>query len=165
MRSKLKKFLVVFGAIIVVVIIICQFGWHLNRNVYNQTPVGILDHIQDKQYQDENGLVWELQPHSKNIFHQPESSVAAIANPYPNINDSLPYDSENSNLKFLCIQESGSSFEVIIQPDGSFLNQGKKKGTYNYFHPSGFWGNTMHIIVDVIPHLISSDYNSDPVSE
>jgi hypothetical protein len=162
LRGKLKKILVVLGAITVMGIILCQLDWHLNRNAYNKTPIGLLTLIENKQYQDEVGSTWELQPHDKNIFHQPASSVSVILNPYPNILDSLPYDPNNSNLKFLCIQESGSSFEVIIQPDGTYLNQGNKKGTYNYFHPSGFWGNTMHIIVDVIPHLITSKYAEDP---
>jgi hypothetical protein len=162
LRVKLKKILVILGAITVAVIILCQLDWHLNRNAYNKTPIGVLKLIENKQYQDEAGLIWELQSHDKNVFHQPASAVSAILNPYPNIADSLPYDPDNSNLKFLCIQENGASFEVIIQPNGSYLNQGKKKGTYNYFHPAGFWGNTMHIFVDVIPHLINSKYTEDP---
>jgi len=118
--------------------------------------------ISERQYQDSTGLIWELQPHSKNIFHQPDLPVPKVEHPYPIVSGGLLYDAEYPNLKFLCLNDDGSSFEAILQPDGSYLTTGKLKGTYNYSHPEGFWGNTMHIILDVIPHLVSSKYQQDP---
>ena len=35
--------------------------------------------ISERQYQDSTGLIWELQPHSKNIFHQPGPDLDQIA--------------------------------------------------------------------------------------
>ena len=37
---------------------------------------------------------------------------------------------------------------------------GPKRGTYNYGHPSVFFGSLKHVIYDVIPHFVSAEYKS-----
>lgn len=132
--------------------------WHLNRNKHNRPPGKKLNHVKGDFYKDEDGLIWELQPQSKNIFHQPDEPVKIIENPYPNIDHIKKMDPKQPNLKFLSALENGGSYEAIIQPDGTLLETGKKRGTYNYGHPSGIWGSIKHVVLDVIPHFVNSNY-------
>lgn len=113
-------------------------------------------------YKDEAGLIWELQPNSKNIFHQPDQTpvpAPPIPVPYPNILPALNYNPDYPNLKFLSLDGKGGSFEGILQPDGTYLIKGKKQGTFNYANPLGFWGYFKHAVLDVIPHLFNSNYD------
>ncbi|KAA3636892.1 MAG: hypothetical protein DWQ02_07545 [Bacteroidetes bacterium] len=135
-------------------------GWHLNRNKFNKLPIGDLKHLKGPVYVDDVGHFWELLDQKKNIFHQPDHEVELIENPYPNVEGSFEMDTKNPNLKFLCKTDSGGSFEAILQPDGTYLTQGLKQGTYNYGHPEGLWGSFKHAILDVIPHFINSNYRS-----
>jgi hypothetical protein len=136
-----------------------QSKWHLQRNHKNQLPTGKLTLQADHLYLDEAGLKWERQPPIKNKFHQAEGPVEAIASPYPNvIDENLKMDVNNANLKFLCPLENGGSYEAILQPDGSYLTEGKKQGTYNYGHPDGLIGMLKHTLLDVIPHFVNSKY-------
>jgi hypothetical protein len=136
-----------------------QSKWHLQRNQNNQLPTGKLTLQADRLYLDEAGLKWERQPHIKNKFHQTEGPVEAITSPYPTvIDENLKMDVDNANLKFLCSLESGGSYEAILQPDGSYLTEGTKKGTYNYGHPDGLGGMLKHTLWDVIPHFVNSKY-------
>ena len=48
---------------------------------------------------DEKGLSWELQPHIKNKFHQPDQEIEMVINPYPNVDGAPTIDLKNSNLK------------------------------------------------------------------
>jgi len=151
--SGIVLFLVVMG-------LASRGDWHLKRNKHNRLPKGKLKLVEGDRYLDESGTAWILQPNSKNLFHQPANTpVPAPPLPYPNISPSIHYDPDYPNLKFLSPDGHGGSYEVIIQPDGSFLLTGKKQGTYNYSDPSGFWGYTKHIFLDVLPHLFSSDYD------
>lgn len=133
---------------------------HLKRNQHNKLPVGYLTNVNNNIYKDERGLIWELQPHSMNIFHQPnEGDTIEIPEvPYPNLEKPPVFDKENPNLKLLCELESGASYEAILQPNGTYLTTGTKQGTYNYSHPKGFWGKLMHFFLDMMPGFITSNY-------
>lgn len=136
-----------------------QSKWHLQRNQKNQLPTGKLRLQTEPIYLDEAGLHWELQPHIKNKFHQIAGPVKAIPQPYPNVvNENLEMDVNNANLKFLCPLGNGGSYEAILQPDGQYLTEGIKQGTYNYGHPSGLGGMLKHTLWDVIPHFVNSNY-------
>lgn len=67
-------------------------------------------------------------------------------------------DPEHPNIKLLCLLPSGASYEAILQPDNTYLNESGKQGTYNYSSPKGFWGYFKHVIYDVLPHFINSNY-------
>jgi hypothetical protein len=136
--------------------------WHLKRNKHNRLPKGKLTQTDGQKYFDEAGLTWILQANSKNIFHQPDKlpqPAPRIPLLYPNVSPSLDYDPNYPNLKFLSPDGKGASFEAILQPDGTFLINGKKQGTYNYSDPTGFMGYLEHVLLDVIPHFFSSDYD------
>ncbi len=81
-------------------------------------------------------------------------------NPYRGLKLSQAYDPKNPNLKFLSKTANGGSYEAILQPNGEYLTEGKKKGTYNYGHPDGLWGSLKHTFFDVIPHFVNSNYKS-----
>lgn len=150
-------------AVILVILIISFWGmsqseWHIKRNQYNELPKGNLTFVEGKNYKDTIGQIWILQPAIKNKFHQPAEAVPMIDNPYPNLDKDLKMDPNNPNLKFLCKTGKTASFEVILQPNGKYLLEGSKKGTYNYGHPSGLWGIIKHTFLDVIPHFFNSKY-------
>ena len=152
--SGIFLFLVIMG-------VASRGDWHLKRNKRNKLPKGKLKLIDSDKYQDESGRVWILQPDSKNLFHQPAHTPVPAPDHsvlYPNIIPPPKYNPDYPNLKFLSPDGHGGSYEAIIQPDGSFLLTGKKQGTYNYSDPSGLWGYTKHIFLDVLPHLFSADY-------
>ena len=95
-----------------------------------------------------------------NKFHQTPSPVPPIPIPYPNVEGSLEYSEESPNWKFLSKKVDGNgSYEAILLPDGTYLTEGGKQGTYNYGHPSGFWGTIKHTLLDVIPHFFNDDYS------
>jgi len=153
------------GAIILILIVIVAFwimgnsDWHLNRNKNNKLPKGNLTTVvKHETYEDENKLTWELQPSIKNKFHQPDHEVKMVDNPYPYLEYTKPFDPKNPNLKFLSKTPDGGSYEVIMQPDGAYLTEGLKMGTYNYGHPSGLVGSLKHTLFDVIPHFVNSNY-------
>ena len=152
--------------IIILVILVLAFlvfgnsSWHLDRNKFNKIPSGYLKHLKGMIYVDEIGLFWELQDQKKNLFHQPDHEVESINNPYPNVEGGFELDTKNPNLKFLCKNGTGGSFEAILQPDGEYLTTGVKQGTFNYGHPEGFWGSFKHALLDVIPHFINARYRS-----
>jgi len=137
-----------------------QSNWHLNRNINNKLPTGDLKHLEDNRFTDEAGLIWELLAQSKNIFHQPEEGeeVKIVDKPYPNVGKTLAFDIKTPNYKFLSALDNGASYEAILQPDGTYLMNGSKQGTYNYGHPSGFFGTIKHAFYDVLPHFINSNY-------
>jgi hypothetical protein len=83
-----------------------------------------------------------------------------VKNPYPNVNVSLKFDRKNPNLKFLSKIKNNGSYEAILKPNGEYLTEGLKQGTYNYSHPSGFFDSIKHVLFDVIPHFINSKYKS-----
>ena len=156
----MKIYLIVI-ALLFLILALWKMGysdWHLKRNQHNQTPKGNLTHHKDKIFLDQNGLQWEQQSTLKNKFHQPGHIVEKPNDPYPNVDVKLEFDPKNPNLKFLSKIESGGSYEAILQPDGTYLTTGLKKGTYNYGHPSGFWGIIKHTVLDVIPHFINGKY-------
>ena len=99
-------------------------------------------------------------PQSKNIFHQPDQAVDIVDNPYPNVEGVLEFDTKNPNWKLLCRTDNGGSYEAILQPDGTYLKNGLKQGTYNYGHPDGLWGSIKHTFFDVIPHFINANYKN-----
>jgi len=154
--------LIIFILVLAVSLLVCGYSdWHLNRNKHNKPPEGNLDAvIVDEIYKDENGLIWELQPSIKNKFHQPDHEVEMPDNPYRGLKLSKAYDPKNPNLKFLSKTENGGSYEAILQPNGEYLTEGKKMGTYNYGHPEGFFGSLKHTFFDVIPHFVNSNYKS-----
>jgi hypothetical protein len=159
----MKSFLLVLVLFLLIVGISIYFmgqsKWHLQRNQINQLPTGKLTLDSGRLYLDDKGLEWERQPHIKNKFHQPDGPVQAVENPYPIVIDtSLKMDINNPNLKFLCKLENGGSYEAILQPNGQYLTEGIKQGTYNYGHPSGFVGILKHTIWDVLPHFVNSKY-------
>jgi hypothetical protein len=146
--------------LLIVLALVSRGDWHLKRNSLNKLPVGKLSLKEGSFYSDESGLLWELQPHHKNIFHQPENTpVPPIPVPYPNVSPPLVFDPYHPNLKFLSSDESGGSYEAILQQKGTYLVTGKKQGTYNYSNPSGFWGYIKHGLLDVLPHFFNSNYD------
>ncbi len=153
-----RKAIIIFLLMTTLYWVACQFDWHLNRNAHNILPAGNLIQIGTNTYLDENGLVWELQPHLMNAFHQPEETIEPIGNAYPIMDNPPKLDIENSNLKLLQITDDGASHEAILQPDGTYLTTGPKMATYNYEHPAGIWGMTKHAILDVFPHFANSNY-------
>ena len=135
----------------------------MDRNIYNQLPAGNLIQIEENIFSDKNENKWELQPNNKNLFHQPSGVFTGemlrdIETPYSILNNPPEIDFEYPNIKLLCIQEDGSSFEAILRPNNEYVITGKIRGTYNYASPNGFWGALKHTILDVIPHFICSDY-------
>jgi hypothetical protein len=167
----MKMTLIILALILIVSLWMTgRSDWHLNRNKHNKSPEGRLKQLKGKLYEDKAGLIWELQPSIKNKFHQPASGeeIQLVEQPYPNIDrklnpnadEMLTFDPKNPNLKFLSKTGNGRSYEAILQPNGKYLKEGAKKGTYNYGHPSGFFGSTKHVFMDVIPHFINSKYGS-----
>lgn len=155
----MKKYILIIFVILLTGLLFFTFSdKHLNRNQHNKLPKGYLTEVSENIYQDEAGLIWELQPHSMNIFHQPDKAVEASDKPYPILENPPQFDNENSNLKLLCELASGASYEAIMQPDGTYLTNGVKQGTYNYSHPKGFWGKIMHFFLDMMPGFITSNY-------
>ena len=150
--------------ILIVLLLIVTFWvlghseYHLNRNKHNKLPIGNLTLLEKNIYKDEAGLHWELQPHIKNKFHQPDEEVQMVENAYPNVEGEIEFDTKNPNLKFLSKLKNGGSYEAILQPDGTYLTTGLKQGTYNYGHPDGLWGSLKHTFLDVIPHFVNSNY-------
>lgn len=146
--------------LLIVLAVVSRGDWHLKRNRLNKLPDGRLILKEGSIYTDESGVLWELQPQSKNIFHQPEDTpLTAIQNPYPNVTPQLEFDPYRPNLKFLSSNGEGGSYEAILQQDGTYLVTGKKQGTYNYADPSGLWGSVKHGILDVLPHFFYSRYD------
>jgi hypothetical protein len=127
---------------------------HLERNRFNVLPTGALTPIGNadpsfkykeggsNSYQDEAGLIWELEPDWKTEYHQPEGHKRT-ANPYP-------------NKKLLHRDASGGSAEAIRRPDGSYITTGPLRGTYNFVHPEGPLGYVGHFFRDILPHEIRS---------
>lgn len=154
-----KYFIIALILTLVAALLIFSFSdIHLKRNQYNKIPKGYLSEITLNIYQDENSLVWELQPHNMNIFHQPDKTIEKPDNPYPILEKPPLFDPKNPNLKLLCELESGASYEAILQPDGTYLTKGTKQGTYNYSNPKGIWGKIMHFLIDMMPGFITSNY-------
>ncbi len=142
------------------ILIIGHSDWHLNRNKHNKLPEGRLKHLKDDIYTDETGLIWELKPHIKNKFHQPDQESEMVNNPYPNVGGTLTFDPENPYLKFLSKIDNNGSYEAILQPNGKYLTEGPQQGSYNYGHPSGFLGSIKHFFLDMIPHSINTEYKN-----
>ena len=157
-----KIVFIVFGlfAILTIIALLSEGNWHLKRNRNNKLPTGELTKTDGNNYVDEAKLNWILQPNSRNIFHQPDNiPVQSPSTAYPNVSPQLKYEPNYPNLKFLSPNENGGSYEAILQPDGTYLITGKKQGTFNYSDPTGFFGFSKHIIMDVIPHFFSFDYD------
>ena len=90
------------GAIILILIVIVAFwimgnsDWHLDRNKHNKLPKGnLITIVKHETYEDENELIWELQPAIKNKFHQPDHEVKMVDNPYPYLEYTKPFDTKN----------------------------------------------------------------------
>ncbi len=156
----MKKYVFSVLALLLSGLLIFSFSdLHSNRNQYNCFPKGFLVQLDSLTYQYEAGLIWGIQSHSNNIFHQPDALlVKKQPKKYAILENSPLIDPKHPNIKLLFLLPSGGSYEAILQPDGTYLNTGKKLGTYNYSSPKGFWGSTKHLIYDVIPHLINSNY-------
>lgn len=157
----MKKYILLTLILLLIGLIVFSFSdTHLKRNRNNKLPKGYLTELETNQYKDENGLIWELQPHNMNIFHQPNEDETVIKpeKPYPILENPPSFDIENPNLKLLCELESGASYEAILLPDGTYLTTGTKQGTYNYSHPKGLWGKLMHFFFDMAPGFVTSNY-------
>ncbi len=152
--------LIIIAALVISFYFMGHSDWHLERNKHNKPPSGKLTKTKDEGdfYKDEKEMIWELQPAIKNKFHQPGHTIERPDLLYPNIEPTPEFDPKNSNLKFLCALKNGGSYEAIVQPDGTILNTGLKQGTYNYGHPSGLVGSIKHLVMDVIPHFVNSNY-------
>lgn len=156
-----KKILYAIIIIVVAFYALSQSSYHVDRNQHNLLPKGILKPDGDRLYVDEADRIWELQPQIKNKFHQPPGPVPPIPVPYPNVVGSLEFDVNSPNWKFLSkVEEGNGSYEAILQPEGTYLTDGEKQGTYNYGHPSGFLGSFKHTFLDVIPHFFNDDYSN-----
>lgn len=161
----MKKIIGIISLILIIIVVVywisSQGDWHLKRNRYNILPTGHLKLNDGQYYTDEALVVWELQPHTKNIFHQPDVTPAppGVPIPYPNISPQLKYDPDHPNLKFLSMDGKGGSCEAILQPDGTYLITGPKQGTYNYSNPEGILGYFKHAVFDVMPHFFNSNYD------
>lgn len=157
----MKKILLILVLVLIAALwIVSRSDWHVKRNKHNKLPVGNLKQVKGDTYQDEEGLTWELQPQIKNKFHQPKQASEMIESPYTNIDPPPAFDKKNPNLKFLCKDDRGGSYEAILQPDGKYLTTGSKQGTYNYSNPSGFFGSLKHFFLDVLPHFFNSKYKN-----
>lgn len=132
--------------------------WHVKRNTNNLLPNGSLDLVADNAFVDDSDRTWLLQPHSKNIFHQPGGIAELVEKAYPILDTVIAMDVDNPNLKFLSEDGNGGSYEAILQPDGTWLTTGILQGTYNYCHPSGFMGSLGHFFVDMLPGFVNSNY-------
>lgn len=154
-----KRILIVLAILLIGLLIFSFSDLHVNRNSNNRFPMGFLTQKDSVTYQDEAGLIWEIQPHSLNTFHQPDALPLITEDMiYKDLENSPLIDPEHPNIKLLCLLPNGDSYEAILQPNGSYLNKGSKISTYNYSSPKGFWASVKHGIVDVIPHLINSNY-------
>ena len=154
----IKKIIIFIIVLLLIGWFIGNSDWHLDRNSNNILPIGNLIEVTTDIYKDQNGRIWELQPSIKNKFHQPDEESEMVEKPYPNVDHVRPFDTKNPNLKFLSELKNGCSYEAILEPSGKYLKSGIKQGTYNYAHPSGFWGNFKHGLLDVIPHFFNGDY-------
>ena len=154
-----RKGLLILLTLTISYVFICQMSWHINRNIHNILPQGNLTQIDTQHYDDEKGLIWELQPHYMNLFHQPEKKGKLTKNVYPNMDHPPKIELENPNLKLLSRTKDGASYEAILQPNGTYLITGQKQGTYNYGHPNEITGMIKHVFLDVLPHFITSKYH------
>ncbi|MEM7187060.1 MAG: hypothetical protein AAF466_10410 [Bacteroidota bacterium] len=156
----MKRRIIVFVILLVVgFYFFSQSDYHVHRNQHNALPEGILRPVGEQLYEDDVQRLWILEPQIKNTFHQPDTPAGPIQDPYPNVEGGLEFDPETPNWKFLSeTKEGGSSYEAILQPDGSYLTAGPKQGTYNYGHPIGLWGMIKHVVLDAIPHFFNGNY-------
>ena len=153
-----KKIVIFIVVLLLIGWFMGQSDWHIDRNKNNKLPIGNLKKVKESFYKDETGRVWELQPHIKNKFHQPDEEIENVENPYPNVYPRPKLDTKNSNIKFLSELKNRGSYEAILQPNGVYLIKGVKQGTYNYGHPSGFWGSFKHVFLHVFPHFYNDKY-------
>ncbi|WP_020568667.1 hypothetical protein [Neolewinella persica] len=160
MKRRLTTFFSLLVFLLAIIWTMGQSRWHLNRNDYNEKPTGTLVVVKDSLYQDTKGREWIRLPHHMNAFHQPANPIPAPAKPYGTALDTLnfTYEPDNPNLKLLSKTEDGGSMEAILQPDGTYLEEGPLLGTYNYGHPEGFRGIVEHTLWDVIPHFANANY-------
>jgi len=126
---------------------------HLNRNKYNKPAKGVLTHIGEGIYYDENYCIWKLFPKKYSIYHNPEGkweNLKFVRPVPPNGNESyetiLKTSSEVINL-----------LEKDIYPDvisGTMVTTGGFQQTYNYVHveTSKFWRYIGHHYEDVDLH-------------
>ncbi len=163
----MKKFVLIVLAVLLAGLLVFSFsGLHSNRNNNNRFPKGFLTQKDSVTYQDEVGLIWEIQPHGANTFHQPDALPVVTHNQkYKVLENSPRIDPEHPNVKLLCLLPSGTSYEAILQPNGTYLNTSSKTSTYNYSSPKGFWASVKHGIFDVLPHLINSNYSPTKTNE
>ena len=132
--------------------------WHTKRNKHNLLPAGTLTFQEDKSYLDSSGRLWLLQSAKGSTFHQPEQQTIFQKNRYPGLDIALKFNPDYPNLKFLSEDSLGGSVEAIMQVNGTYLEVGAERGTYNYCHPGNLWGKVKHVFADLIPHLINSEY-------
>lgn len=158
MRKVLRVLIILIASIFLLEFVFAFSSWHLDRNIANVLPEGKLIFIKGNQFKDSKKRVWKLQSQQNNMFHQPTSRFTYKNDFYPNFNVRLRVNRDKPNIKLLSETGRCSSFEAILQPDGTYLMSGKERSTYNYCHPKDFFGKVGHLFVDVIPHLINSDY-------
>lgn len=156
----MKKYILLAGVLMLLMVFwgMGQTEWHVHRNRLNTLPQGPLVKTADKVYTDRTGRQWVQQPQSKNQFHQPGETTAAIAKPYEKVVTGLTFDPNTPNWKFLSPTEGGGSHEAILQPNGEYLTTGPRRGTYNYGHPAGLVGTLKHAVYDVVPHFVNTAY-------
>jgi len=112
---------------------------HLNRNQYNQKPVGSLL-PQGKYYIDESMVVWRRCSFMTSLFHSPCKKYKFVSVPNPG---------------------TDSSFETTILK--SDFNAGKfnfKGGSYNYVDTSV--STLGHVFADILPTYLYNGGRSPP---
>ena len=73
------------------------------------------------------------------------------------------------NVKYLRVNEDGSSYEIIIcqgpGTDDDYIVDAdqypENAGTYNYYHPGDIWGRICHGWKDVLPYIFQSNTPDD----
>ena len=97
---------------------------HINRNQYNQFPIGKLSLIKDDEFIDESGILWVKRGFLNSILHNP--------------------------FKYYIFKTKISSSEVeILKRDFDKGNQNFSPSSFNYY--SSFNYPISHFFADILP--------------
>ncbi|WP_051385553.1 hypothetical protein [Actinokineospora inagensis] len=110
----------------------------------------------DNMYTDQAGVPWRLMSPCESAYHQTSGTFVSL------VACKTGYLADNK--KFVALDDSGGSFEAILQPDsphgtatydkGNWLTTGAKVGTYNYADPQPgcLQCQLAHYLLDMRPH-------------
>jgi hypothetical protein len=105
---------------------------HLNRNQHNKPAKGVLTHIREELYYDENHCIWILFPEKHSIYHNPNGKYENLKFVRPVPNKSFSHETiltvDNSIIQKIKNKEYPATIE------GTQVKSGDYQQTYNFEH-------------------------------